>query len=78
MLTTFPDDETGEVRIKYDDETLQGNFFEIGMDDKHGMELMAQLCDFYEKKGYRPLQVLNSIEKQARPSIWRRIFGGKP
>lgn len=77
MLTTFADDETSDVHIKYDDETLQGNYFEITLDDKHGMELLAQLCDFYERKGYRPLQILNSIEQQARPSFWKRIFGGK-
>lgn len=77
MLTTFPDEETGEVRIKYDDETMQGNFFEIGMDDQHGLELMAQLCKFYQAKGFNAVGFLQGLGAKP-PSLWQRLFGRKP
>lgn len=73
MLKVRPNEETGDAEVLYDDETLQGNYIGLILDDNQGMELLAQLVDFYEAKGARPLMMLNAAAKEHQPGFFRRL-----
>lgn len=72
--------ESGDVEILYDDETMQGNQIGLRIEDDLGMGLLADLCGFYEAKGYKPLMFLINAQAEAqaaRPtlSLLQRIAG---
>ena len=77
MIKVSEHKETGDVEILYDDETLQGNQLGLRIDDEVGMGLLADLCNFYEAKGYKPIMHLinakAAAERAATPSLLQRI-----
>lgn len=77
MIKVSPNAETGDVEILYDDETMQGNQIGLRIDDDLGMGLLADLCAFYEAKGYKPIMhLLNAqaeIQKAKTPSLLQRL-----
>lgn len=77
MMQVRRHEETGDVEIVYDDETVQGNNFGMRLEDDIGLNLMAQLVDFYEAKGYKPLMMLNAADRAqrtARPRLLKRFL----
>lgn len=74
MTKVGKDSNSEDMSIHFDDETLQGQFSIIRLDDHAGLELLAQICDFYESKGYNVRRAMNTLNKPRLP-WWKRILG---
>lgn len=77
MIKVYSDEGTEQVVLHFDDETLQGQYSIIKMEDHAAMELMAQLCVYYDKKGLDTIRLL--IETRAafapRRTWLQRLLG---
>lgn len=77
MLKVVKHEETGDAEITHDDESLQGNYIGMRLEDDAGLDLMAKLVDFYEAKGYKPMMMLNAADqaqRSAKPKILKRLL----
>ena len=54
MITVQANAETGDAQIHYDDETVQGHYIDMRVDDENGLGLLYDLFKFYQAKGYNP------------------------
>lgn len=70
MITVQPHAESGDAEIHYDDETIQGHYVHMRVDDDAGMGLLFDLFKFYEGKGYKPIM---SLQAMAKPSWFQRF-----
>ncbi len=78
MINVNKDEVSDNVSIHFDDETLQGQFSIIKLDDHAGLELVSKLCGFYEAKGYNVARLLMGLPRaQTSRPWWKRFFGVK-